>query len=242
MRLRQALWYLLSPQSKYEYVWKMAVLMLIINALMAFFDVIFQIPWDRQLPVYLSNVLFLQLPFLSTCMTLVAKQRKLQAKLSQMASTDVLTGLHNRRAFFDLVCPMTSGHLILLDVDHFKQINDTYGHAAGDKILTDIAQHLQNEMTDDDIVARYGGEEFVLFLENSLKYNVQYHARRLVRGLSIIHNGKVVKVTLSAGLAKVDSDQDLETALRAADTALYAAKNAGRACYRDWKSLPIAAE
>jgi len=157
-----------------------------------------------------------------------------------LATTDALTGLVNRRAFSDWAqreLRRTQRYndalsVILLDVDHFKQINDRYGHAAGDLVLGSVARQLMNGIRNCDVVARWGGEEFVLALPSTPldgAREVAERARRRLENANIETNeGTPIPVTASFGVAQVDSQESLEQLIDRADRAMYTAKSSGR--------------
>ena len=157
-----------------------------------------------------------------------------------MATTDALTGLLNRRAFLEstgreLARTKRYGDqlsVILLDVDHFKLINDRRGHAAGDMVLSAVGKLLNGALRNCDIVARWGGEEFVLVLPSSTLEGAVQVAERLRETLAnaVIKdgNGDVVPVTASFGVASYRADETLEQVIDRADRAMYLAKSGGR--------------
>jgi len=163
-------------------------------------------------------------------------RRRLIENLAHEANTDPLTGLGNRRAFDRAMARDRkaggSGCLALFDLDHFKRINDVYGHATGDRILTMFATLLCGTVRAGDVVARLGGEEFgVLLRDVSLEQAGLICERVRTRlaeseGRSIL--GEVVRVTVSVGLTPLNADMPPEEAFRQADAALYRAKGAGR--------------
>jgi diguanylate cyclase (GGDEF)-like protein/PAS domain S-box-containing protein len=173
----------------------------------------------------------------------VTERKALVAKLEAMSETDVLTGLVNRRGFLKRAeqevararrsnLPLT---VVMVDVDHFKRVNDRYGHAAGDLVLAMIAEQCRSVMRDVDIIARFGGEEFVLLLPDTTVaagHTVVSRLRRAIAAAKVATIKGEVSVTASFGLAAVHPDGDLESALRLADEALYEAKHAGRDCIR----------
>jgi len=123
----------------------------------------------------------------------------------------------------------------MLDVDHFKQFNDTFGHPAGDEVLRQLARCLNDARRANDVVARYGGEEFALILVDTAKFTAAKVAERVRERVfshdfaEAAHGGKASKITVSLGVATFPDDgSDAEALVRAADTALYAAKRAGR--------------
>ncbi|MFH1020750.1 MAG: GGDEF domain-containing protein [Pseudomonadota bacterium] len=171
----------------------------------------------------------------------------IQAKLQKQASVDSLTGVLCRReilaqAHGRIFClhrrrndpsPEGTDGLIMLDIDHFKRINDTYGHLVGDLVLTELAQRLITALRQDDIVGRYGGEEFLVVLpESSLETtrSLGERLRRTVADNPFACEGHHLSVTISVGISCFErSDaQGFTLALAEADKALYLAKNAGR--------------
>lgn len=161
--------------------------------------------------------------------------------LREQAITDPLTGLYNRRYLWEFLRREwirakrkdNSLAVIMIDLDHFKRINDKHGHEAGDFVLTAVAGLLRNQMRSSDIVCRYGGEEFALVLPEASLENVQLRAediRGAIKRLNLRHQDVPLgRVTVSIGIALFpDHAYDPDTLLRAADTALYEAKGAGR--------------
>jgi diguanylate cyclase (GGDEF)-like protein len=161
-------------------------------------------------------------------------------ELRLLATRDGLTGLRNRRAFDALLAEEVNrayrlGHplaLVMLDLDHFKGINDTHGHPAGDAVLAALARTLEAEVRSIDRVARIGGEEFAVVLMETTAMEAFEVADRLVKAVRehpvVVEGGKTLAVTISAGVATLGSD-DTEVALMvAADKALYTAKKEGR--------------
>ncbi|MFQ6546317.1 GGDEF domain-containing protein [Aestuariibius sp. 2305UL40-4] len=175
-------------------------------------------------------------PVLALLMAAVAHFSRLEQALAVTASTDMLTGLPNRRAFFAAAGEMLEagqeGLVLLVDVDHFKAINDTHGHAAGDICLRAIADHLRMITRKGDVVARIGGEEFAVFMPNSPASAVPAIEQRLCERLSvrISQDAEALLMTVSAGATTVQSGDAIERLLTQADNALYRAKAAGRAC------------
>ncbi len=170
-----------------------------------------------------------------------------RARLRRSGFTDVLTGWNNRRYLqvrlreelararrdgSNLVC-------LMIDIDHFKRVNDTYGHVAGDEVLCEIAQRIESEVRASDVAARYGGEEFVVLLPNTNTDSGVLLAERSRRSISsapiMLRYDGPVTITASIGIAGIAPDQvddELKTIGEAliarADVALYAAKAAGR--------------
>lgn len=168
--------------------------------------------------------------------------QKLHSTLKELASRDSLTGLLNRRAFHELATQMLkSAHrrkepaaLIMLDLDHFKQVNDRYGHLEGDHVLKMVAEALKETARENDIVARHGGEEFVMAILGVDEAESRVAAERVRTAIAAITNTKC-RITASLGVAafrpelqKRDASKILEEMLGQADRALYAAKKNGR--------------
>ncbi|HVE64568.1 MAG TPA: sensor domain-containing diguanylate cyclase [Mycobacteriales bacterium] len=168
----------------------------------------------------------------------------LMERVQEQASRDGLTGIANRRTFdqaleFEVQRVRRTGEvfsLVLLDLDHFKILNDTHGHQAGDQVLRDVAEVLARYSRDIDTVARYGGEEFAVILPACPESGALHSAQRLL--LEINSADIAVSVTASAGVATWTPDLDgAEQLISAADTALYASKRAGRDRVTAWADL-----
>ncbi|MBD3609613.1 MAG: GGDEF domain-containing protein [Gammaproteobacteria bacterium] len=157
------------------------------------------------------------------------------------AMHDDLTGLPNRKAYDERMSDEMERYtryktpfvLSVWDIDHFKQINDTYGHQAGDNILKSVADVLRKNLRRVDFVARYGGEEFVVIMSNSSTEGALQAANKIRQMIAATHfhyNGESVEVTISSGLAVISSDDTTNSLFKRADDALYQAKNGGRNC------------
>ncbi|MFC6567005.1 diguanylate cyclase [Actinoplanes utahensis] len=157
----------------------------------------------------------------------LATIERLRNDLAEQASRDHLTGLHNRRHLMtNLTGMLASGRALtvaLIDIDHFKKVNDGYGHNAGDEVLKRVAQRLAAAAGPGDLVARYGGEEFVIVLDGCGLYEAAARVDEVRRTIAA-----AVSVTISAGVAEARPGHDVTTLLHTADVALYAAKSAGR--------------
>jgi diguanylate cyclase (GGDEF)-like protein len=165
-------------------------------------------------------------------------------RLEILATTDALTGLYNRRHFFDLSNKEISKSLrhersmivAMIDVDHFKPVNDLYGHDAGDRVLKELSVLMKNCFRSGDIVARVGGEEFAICMPDTdveaamtpcqrLRESVEQRVFTVKRAMMDVD----IKVTLSIGIAQINSaDNEISQMLRRADLALYQAKDGGR--------------
>ncbi|WP_241199900.1 GGDEF domain-containing protein, partial [Erwinia billingiae] len=143
-----------------------------------------------------------------------------------------LTGLLNRRGFTTLIRPhaRTDNHCaIVIDIDHFKKINDRYGHDAGDAVLITLAGQLRSACRSSDIVSRSGGEEFVIFLPDTLLADAAATAERIRHLVETWSFPFVGRITVSAGVAALtDAQGSTDLLFRQADMALYEAKGAGR--------------
>ncbi|MCQ3939281.1 MAG: hypothetical protein DPW18_19890 [Chloroflexi bacterium] len=174
------------------------------------------------------------------------KQVELEAVVAQaqeVAQTDPLTFLYNRRAIVrelqdEVLRAERYGSMLsvsIIDVDHFKAINDTYGHQVGDEVLRQVAQRLRDGIRHPDIVGRYGGEEFIIVLPNSGAQAAGEQAARLCRQMSetdIQVREHTIRVTLSIGVAQLRKKEDSwDSLLKRADNAMYEAKQRGRACW-----------
>lgn len=161
---------------------------------------------------------------------------RLIAELERVASTDGLTGLANRGTFEQVAerlvrraqIDKTPLALVIFDIDHFKQLNDTLGHAVGDAALRGFAATLQTQSRPTDLIARIGGEEFVAVMPGIHADEAGAFAERVGEALRGVHGGVGARLTVSAGVAPMGADDTVDSLLREADHALYAAKGAGR--------------
>jgi diguanylate cyclase (GGDEF)-like protein len=173
----------------------------------------------------------------------------LHEQVQRVAITDGLTGLYNHRHFQERLSHELKRSLrqdqrvslLLLDIDHFKSLNDDYGHPFGDEVLKGISAQLSLLARDIDLVARYGGEEFVVVLGNAGRRDCKRVAERIrkeIEGLSFDFKGKTVKVTVSVGGATFPEDGETkEELIRHADQALYQSKHSGRNRYTAFKNV-----
>lgn len=165
---------------------------------------------------------------------------QLFAEVERLAKTDDLTGLLNRRAFFERADsafyharmerqPLAA---IMLDIDHFKRVNDTFGHTKGDEVLRWIARECQKLLRSPDVLARYGGEEFALLLPNTTQEEAKRLAEQIRTHIAyhpIEMNRQSVRISLSLGVAAISSEMsDVNDLLNLADSRLYGAKTQGR--------------
>jgi len=177
--------------------------------------------------------------FVDMCSQALANAR-MYLQMEQMATTDGLTGLTNHRVFQDVLLREIERaermpaniSLIMVDIDHFKNINDTYGHPIGDEVLRQLAKLLHDSVRSIDMAARYGGEEFALVLINTdergaLKFSERL--RKSAASMKIPADGETIQITVSLGLASYPRDtRNKDELIELADTALYHSKENGR--------------
>lgn len=162
------------------------------------------------------------------------KMKKIQSDLEFFLKRDPLTGLYNRRGYHDSIDNISDKHGVMLmcDIDHFKKINDSYGHEAGDFVIQEVAQCIRENVRKEDVAIRWGGEEFLIFLANTNINNGYLVAEKLrgsVERLTLHYReGTTIKVTLSMGISLISNKIPLEEAIRNADNAMYVSKASGR--------------
>ncbi|MCG5052390.1 MAG: diguanylate cyclase [Myxococcales bacterium] len=171
-------------------------------------------------------------------------ERAYHEEIYRLTTIDGLTQIFNKRYFMESIereiarsnryrRDMT---LVMFDIDHFKQINDTYGHLAGDQVLKSLASTIKAKIRREDLFARYGGEEFAIVLPEIDGYNAQQFAekiRRIVEATDFFFEGTKIDVTISMGVATLDAEtSDAAALIKRADERLYEAKKAGRNCVR----------
>ncbi|SFX07114.1 GGDEF domain-containing protein [Marinospirillum alkaliphilum] len=161
-------------------------------------------------------------------------------QLEKLSRTDRLTGLNNRGFWEECLqqeyrrCKRSGGHasLIIFDIDHFKAVNDTHGHQAGDEVIRQVAKQLKHTARDTDLAGRYGGEEFVLLLPDTDEFGaleVAERLRHLIQDMTVDYEQLKLKITISLGVCPYSNE--LQTArqwLEQADQALYHSKHQGR--------------
>lgn len=179
---------------------------------------------------------------LALCAWVIALLRDREARLEHLSKTDVLTGLYNRRHFMELIEAelararryRTPLAVVMVDLDHFKEVNDGRGHQVGDRVLAAVAGAMSESVRETDLAARYGGEEFVLLLPNTDRQGARELAERcreVVADTLVADAGGPLHVTASMGVASYPEDVvdgDVDALLGAADDALYRAKGGGR--------------
>ena len=161
------------------------------------------------------------------------------------ASTDSLTGLYNRHKFSELYLSSYTSmtqraskmSLVMIDIDFFKNVNDTFGHSVGDKVLIEVAQMILKTLRNIDIVCRWGGEEFVALLPTASLENATLLAEKLRQVMHTIEVENVGEISASFGVCQVREGESMEDAIERADAALYLAKESGRDCVKSELSL-----
>jgi len=168
------------------------------------------------------------------------QRQEKEAEVRYLSYHDGLTGLKNRRGFLEAAEEAVSRSVrygrplsaLLLDVDYFKQVNDTYGHVAGDRVLARLAELLGGELRDCDVLGRFGGEEFGVLLPETDRQGALQLAERIrdrVAEMAVDDGGYRIRITVSLGVAEMDAGiAEVDGLLRAADDALYKAKDVGR--------------
>ncbi|MBC9882082.1 EAL domain-containing protein [Bradyrhizobium sp. INPA01-394B] len=181
----------------------------------------------------------------NACVDLAAfaiERKEARAEIARLAYHDILTGLPNRAQLRHLIttaidaCP-TGGHVALafLDVDHFKDVNDTLGHAAGDELLIQLAQRLRDQIGPDDMLGRLGGDEFVILLPHRNAESAERVAAGITEALAapLRLGSKLMPMSASIGISLYpDHATDIDTLMQQADAAMYMAKQAGRSTHR----------
>lgn len=160
------------------------------------------------------------------------------AILEKTSNLDPLTRTFNRHALensMNSLCAMhnenVNAHILLVDIDDFKTVNDAYGHLAGDRVLIFLAKLINGSIRDGDKVFRFGGEEFLILLNRSTEASCKKVAQRLLDGVrsnTLFYKEHEIKITLSIGSSELQSDDDMESFIERADKALYKAKSVGK--------------
>ncbi|ACV68485.1 diguanylate cyclase [Desulfohalobium retbaense] len=169
----------------------------------------------------------------------ISTRKEAEEQLARIATTDSLTNVSTRQHFMELANRALAQHLrnsrpltvCMLDIDHFKQINDTYGHGTGDRALAWFAETVSGELRATDIIGRFGGEEFCIVLPETDQDEAQQVAHRIrtaVTGGSSAAASPIPPITVSIGIALADTPASMEAVIQLADRALYAAKAKGR--------------
>jgi diguanylate cyclase (GGDEF)-like protein len=187
--------------------------------------------------IYVGFTVIASLPTMIVLMVVKSVLIRKRKKLARLANKDLLTGLYNRRFFYDFLEsrirhfekkgePFT---LAMVDIDHFKAVNDSYGHDIGDQVLVDVSKLLKGALRESDSIARWGGEEFLLILR---KCDTPHCSNTLTRIMDTLKANKVslksLSITASVGAAEATSGETIDQLIKRADVALYQAKKDGR--------------
>ncbi len=167
---------------------------------------------------------------------IIITKKLIRDKLEIQAVYDNLTGLHNRHYFNEVIDRQIQlgkryerkFSILMCDIDHFKVINDTFGHNAGDKVLMSIAGVMKKISRESDVIARFGGEEFIILSESSAGVDLLNFAERLRVSIEELYVLNKIKVTISIGVTEWKTDESVEQVIGRADKALYMAKDSGR--------------
>lgn len=196
--------------------------------------VVYPEPFRRAyLLVTVFHTLALAVPIAGVVSIAMRQNYALSCKLQQMVERDPLTRVASRDHFFSALerDADRAGVMLMVDIDHFKRINDRFGHLVGDIVIKSVAGTLNRECRQADIVCRFGGEEFVIFLLRATAdegAEIADRIRRTIEADCIWAEGQTIRVTVSVGGAVLPAGQVAEDAIRVADAALYRAKATGR--------------
>ncbi|WP_455757073.1 diguanylate cyclase [Sulfurimonas sp.] len=171
-------------------------------------------------------------------LTDITKMKAQQDKLEYLSHTDALTNIGNRKYFNQNISReieiskryANNLSLIMLDLDNFKQVNDTYGHDIGDIVLVEFTKAVQNLLRKTDIFCRYGGEEFIIIIPGDTSIKASIFAERIRTHIEKLKISSVEKVTVSIGVTEFKKEDTVETLIKRTDIALYQSKNNGRNC------------
>ena len=189
--------------------------------------------WPWELSLSMSLTIGIAAPVTYFMGLKMHENAVLSQELRHLLNHDPLTDAATRSHFFQRMreAPMVEGTALMADIDHFKKVNDTYGHFAGDAVIKAVATVMLDNLRPDDIVCRFGGEEFMIFLPGR-GYDDGLQAaetlRELVSEVTVMFGKQRISVALSVGGAVKLANKSIDVTIREADAALYRAKNAGR--------------
>lgn len=186
----------------------------------------------------IASLVFFIVLAVSYCFKFIWRQYYLTQELKTLATTDALTGCINRREMYTRITQQRnpiSGAILMIDIDHFKKINDTYGHSAGDGVIRDLVAKIQSYIHKDDWVARVGGEEFLIWLEHKDFQTALEMAKKLrfmVEKSAFNYKHNQIFYTISIGIVTIDKKHanEFDDWISLADNRLYQAKDNGRNC------------
>jgi len=187
--------------------------------------------WELQISLSLTFVIMMSVCYFVGLKSL--EMYKLTLELQRLVERDRLTDVATRDHFYSRMAEDADsfGVSLMVDIDNFKLVNDTYGHIAGDEVIRAVATVLRENVRDDDVVCRFGGEEFVIFLrehDEDQALRVAERIRRTVASHSVDFEGLALTVTVSIGGSNRCRVENIDGAIRQADAALYRAKARGR--------------
>jgi len=174
-------------------------------------------------------------PLALSIISLAARNARLSRQLQRLVDQDPLTGLATRTLFFARMEDQANlpGFILMVDIDFFKLVNDTYGHLAGDAVITRVAAVLLENTREADVVCRFGGEEFVVFLAEQkagAAFDTAERIRTAIAQVEVPYDGEDLQVTVSIGGAEKTLAGDVDQVIKEADIGLYRAKASGRNC------------
>jgi diguanylate cyclase (GGDEF)-like protein len=232
----------LAPKGAIGFILRLLVLIGIVAVSNLVFGMVYDDHTLHEPHYYIVHATFVGGPLITFFLAVTMFQIQLQRKLWRLSRKDGLTNLNNRRTFFDQADRRRKqgvpGVLLMLDADRFKNINDSYGHQAGDDCLKVIAYTLQRSLRDGDVVGRIGGEEFGVYLQNTTVQQARAIGRRLTMPIPF-STKKCAHLTITMSIGAVASypKATLDDMFVAADKALYFAKENGRAQMVVWDDL-----
>lgn len=166
----------------------------------------------------------------------ISERKAREAELERLASTDPLTGAGNRRKLYELLDRQlhlrrryaNPVSLVVVDIDHFKRINDRFGHEIGDHVLMEFSRKIRGALREPDLLARIGGEEFVILAPQTDRKGVLAITEKVAETVRALRIEEAGGITASFGVAEAEAGEERDELLRRADQALYRAKSAGR--------------
>ncbi len=232
----------LAPKGVIGFLLRLIVLIGLVAALNIAFGLLYDEHGLHEPFYYIFHATFVGGPLIAFFLTVTMFQIRLQRKLWRLSRKDGLTNLNNRRTFLDQTDKRRKqgrhGVLLMLDADRFKNINDSYGHQAGDDCLKVIAYMLRRNLRDGDVVGRIGGEEFAIYLQNTTVQQARSIGHRLTLPIPFdSKDGAHLSITLSIGAVASYPKATLDEMFVAADQALYHAKENGRAQMVVWDDV-----
>ena len=225
-------------KKRYYYIIILLIIIQIVSLSVFLFINFINISGPISRVIFYQDLILLALSIAAVILTVKLKKAVFDDDLENMALTDGLTGLYNRRyfdIFYDNIFAQSSRYdiplsLIMCDIDHFKKVNDTYGHDKGDVILKEVANVLKANTRKSDIASRFGGEEFMLCLPSTHITSAIDVARKIKQMILKIQAKDIKKVTISIGVTfyRKEFENNSKDLLKRLDNLLYEAKNRGR--------------